>query len=210
MQVEGDEMKIDPKDLEWKKAHDVLTDIVTPRPIAFVSTIGSDGIYNVAPYSYFTAMCNLPMTVGFSIGTKSKGRKKDTLINIESTKEFVIAVVTEEIAEPMNKTAIGYPIDVDEFEKAGLTPVNADIVKPPLIAESPINLECKFSQVLKFGTDEKCNYFVIGEVVRIHVNDDCCVDGQIQSSRLKIIGRLGGGGNLYCRTNDILKIQRIP
>jgi flavin reductase (DIM6/NTAB) family NADH-FMN oxidoreductase RutF len=202
-------MKIDPKDLGWNKAHDILTDIVTPRPIALVSTIGSDGIYNVAPYSYFTAMCNLPMIVGFSVGTKSKGRKKDTLINIESTNEFVVAVVTEAIAEPMNKTAIGYPIEVDEFEKADLTPVKADIVKPRLVGESPINLECKFLQVLKFGTDEKFNYFVIGEVIRIHVKDECCVDDQIQASRLKIIGRLGGGGNLYCRTSDILKITRI-
>jgi flavin reductase (DIM6/NTAB) family NADH-FMN oxidoreductase RutF len=202
-------MKIDPKDLGWKKAHDILTDLVTPRPIALVATIGSDGIYNVAPYSYFTPVCNMPIIVGFSVGTKSKGKKKDTLINIESTKEYVIAAVTEALAEPMNKTAIGYPINVDEFEKAGLTPVKADIVKAPMVAESPINMECKLLQVLEFGIPEKSNFFVIGEVVQAHINDEFCQGDQIQSSLLKIIGRLGGGGNLYCRTTDTFKIERI-
>ena len=93
-------MKIDPNELNAKKAHNILTDIVMPRPIAFVSTVGEDGIYNVAPYSYFTAISNRPMIVGFSLGRKKKGVKKDTLVNIESTKEYGINVVSEDLRYP--------------------------------------------------------------------------------------------------------------
>ena len=202
-------MKINPEELDRKKAHDLLTDIVTPRPIAFVSTIGSDGVYNVAPYSYFSPICNLPMIVGFSIGRKKKGQKKDTLVNIEGTKAYVINVVTEDLSIPMNKTAGAYPADIDEFEKAGLTPVEADIVKAPMIAESPVNMECKLLQILEFGNAPQNSSFVIGEVLRLHIKDAFLTEGQIASSKLKIIGRLGGGGSAYCRTTDVLKIKRL-
>ena len=125
-------MKIDPNELKAKKAHDVLTDIVMPRPIAFVSTVGEDSIYNVAPYSYFTAISHRPMILGFSLGRKKKGVKKDTLVNIESTKEYAINVVSEDLAISMNKAAAAYPPHVDEFEKAGLTPGKADIIRAHL------------------------------------------------------------------------------
>ena len=201
-------MKIDPKDLDSKKAHDILTDIITPRPIAFVSTVSNDGIFNVAPYSYFTPISNTPMIVGFSLGRKKKGQKKDTLVNIESAKGFVINAVTESLTESMNKTAIAYPAHVDEFEKANLTPIRSDIIEAPMVEESPINMECKLLQILEFGSDPKCSNFVIGEVVRIHIKEAFIIDDQIQPLKLKIIARLGGGGSAYCRTTDMFKIKR--
>jgi flavin reductase (DIM6/NTAB) family NADH-FMN oxidoreductase RutF len=202
-------MKIDPNELNAKKAHDILTDIVMPRPIAFVSTIGEDGIYNAAPYSYFTAISHRPMIVGFSLSRKKKGTKKDTLVNIESTKEYGVNMVSEELAISMNKAAAAYPPHVDEFEKADLTPIKADIIQAPLIKESPVNMECRLIQILEFGDEPEYTNFVIGEVVRIHINEEYTHDGQIQPKELKLIGRLGGGGSAYCRTTDIFNIKRI-
>jgi len=201
-------MKINPKELNWHNAHDLLTDIVAPRPIAFVSTIGKDDIYNLAPYSFFSPMCNIPMIVGFSIGRKPNGKKKDTLVNIEFKKEFVICVVTEALARSMIKTAVAYPIHVDEFKEAGLTPLTADRVAAPLVDESPINMECKLLRVLKLYDGPKKNDFVIGEVIQIHVKDEVVNKNQIDASRLKLIARLGGKGKAYCRTTDIFNINR--
>ncbi len=202
-------MKIDPNELNAKKAHDILTDIVMPRPIAFVSTIGEDGIYNVAPYSYFTAISHRPMIVGFSLSRKKKGTKKDTLVNIESTKDYVINVVTEDLAISMNKAAAAYPPHVDEFEKADLTPIKAETIQAPLVEESPVNMECRLIQILEFGDEPEYTNFIIGEVVRINIKEAFIIDGQIQPKKLKLIGRLGGGGSAYCRTTDIFNIKRI-
>ena len=201
-------MKIDPKDLDWYHSHELLTNMITPRPIAFVSTIGRDGVYNLAPYSYFTAICNSPMIVGFSQGRKRKGQKKDTLVNIETSKEFVIAIVTESIAEAMVKTAKAYPLEVDEFREAGLTPAPADRVQAPLLAESPVNMECRLVQILEFGVAPRQNTFVIGQVLQVHIKDEFMVDNELQPLKLKVIGRLGGHGKAYCRTTDVFNIQR--
>jgi flavin reductase (DIM6/NTAB) family NADH-FMN oxidoreductase RutF len=199
-------MKFDPAVLDVKKTYEIMSYCVIPRPIAWISTVSSDGINNLAPYSYFTPICNMPMIVGFSLGRKGKGKKKDTLVNIESTREFVINMVTEALAESMNQTAAPYPPDIDEFEKANLTPVESEIVSPPGVEESPIRMECRLKQILEFGKDTKFHNFVIGEVVMVHVKDGIVSDDRIQAGRLDIIGRLGSRENLYCRTTDMFKI----
>jgi flavin reductase (DIM6/NTAB) family NADH-FMN oxidoreductase RutF len=204
----GRKMRINPRELNRHKAHDIITDIVAPRPIAFVSTIGEDGVYNLAPFSYFTPMCNAPMIVGFSIGSKADGKKKDTLLNIVYKKEFVIGVVTESIARPMVKTAAALPIHIDEFEKSGLTPVRADLVAPPLVAESPVNMECRLKQIIHFDESPNKTDFVVGEVLQIHIADDVIENDQIDASRLKLVARLGGKGKAYCRSTDIFTISR--
>jgi flavin reductase (DIM6/NTAB) family NADH-FMN oxidoreductase RutF len=201
-------MQIDPQDLNWYDSHELLTNMVTPRPIAFVSTIGKTGVYNLAPYSYFTALCNTPMVVGFAQGRKGNGRKKDTLRNIESSREFVINVVTEDLAERMVQTSSAYPPGVDEFVESGLTPAKAALVNAPLLAESPISMECRLLQILGFGKAPRKNEFVIGEVVRVHIKDDVMAGGALQPLKLKMIGRLGGHGRRYCRTTDIFDIKR--
>ncbi len=199
-------MKIDPANLDRKSAHEIMVGSALPRPIAFVSTIGPDGVYNLAPFSFFIPMSVKPAIVGVGIGRKGDGKEKDTLVNIEFSKEFVINLVTEEMAEAMNQTSGEYPSHVDEFKEAGLTPVKADLVKAPRVAESPVNMECRLLQVLEFGEFPRINTFVIGEVIRVHVKDEFWRNGEILSSKLKAIGRMGG--DLYCRTRDVFEMKR--
>lgn len=201
-----DEMKIDPSSLDWKEAHELLVGAVLPRPIAFISTVGEDGINNVAPFSFFTSISVKPAYIGFSIGRYREGRKKDTLVNIEFSKDFVINVVTEEIVDAMNQASKDYPSNVDEFKEVGLTPVKGDLVKSPMVAESPVNMECRLVKILEFGETPRINHFVIGEVLRVHVRDDIWVNNIIKADRLKAIGRLGE--ELYCRTTDMFEKKR--
>jgi flavin reductase (DIM6/NTAB) family NADH-FMN oxidoreductase RutF len=199
-------MNIDPVNLEWRQAYELLTSIVVPRPIAFVSTIGEDGVFNVAPFSFFSGICVAPMLVGFSVGRKRDGQKKDTVVNIEFSKDFVINVVTEPLAEAMNRAAGDYPSDIDEFEETGLTPVKADMVKPPMVGESPITMECRLEQILEFGNAPRLNSFIIGSVVRVHINNDLYAADKQRASQLKAIGRLWLSS--YCRTTDTFEMKR--
>jgi flavin reductase (DIM6/NTAB) family NADH-FMN oxidoreductase RutF len=199
-------MKFKPAALDKTALHELFASAITPRPIAFISTVGADGVFNLAPFSFFAPLCLRPAVLAFSIGWGREGRKKDTLKNIEDTRDFVFNVVTEELAEAMNKSACEYPGNVDEFKETGLTPVKAEIVKAPLLAESPVNMECRVLQILKFGEGHSGNTVVIGEVLLAHVRDEFWAVDQIDAGKLKAIGRLGG--DLYCRTRDIFEMQR--
>jgi flavin reductase (DIM6/NTAB) family NADH-FMN oxidoreductase RutF len=199
-------VKINPSSLDRKGAHELLAGVALPRPIAFVSTIGEKGVYNLAPFSFFIPMSVSPAIVGIGIGRKRDGSKKDTLVNIELTKDFVINLVTEALAESMNETAGEYPPEVDEFKVSGLTPLKADLVRSPRVGESPINMECRLLQISEYGEFPRINNFVIGELVQVHVKDEFWVGGEIQSSRLRAIGRMGG--DLYCRTTDLFEMKR--
>jgi flavin reductase (DIM6/NTAB) family NADH-FMN oxidoreductase RutF len=128
------------------------------------------------------------------------------LINIEFSKDFVINVVTEPLAHAMNQTAAEYPSSVDEFKEVGLTPIQSEKVIAPRVAESPLNMECRLLQMLQFGTGSNRSCLIIGEVVLVHVKDDIYVHGEIQMSRLKPIGRLGG--HFYCKTADMFEMLR--
>lgn len=199
-------MKIDPANLDYRASHHLLTGAIVPRPIAWVSTVGEDGVFNLAPFSFYSGVSIKPAVVGFYVSWWQRdGRKKDTLRNIESNRDFVINVVNEELAEVMNLTSAPFPSDVSEFKEAGLTPVKADLVKAPMVAESPVNLECRMTQILEFGEASRKTSFIIGDVLLVHVRDELYVNGEIQMSRLKAIGRLGGAQ--YCRTNDIFEMK---
>lgn len=199
-------MKFDPEKLDLKECHDLLVGAVLPRPVAFVSTVGPEGVNNLAPFSYFTILSTKPAVVGFGVGPKRDGGKKDTLVNAESAGDFVINVVTEELAEAMNLTSGEYPPEVDEFQKVGLTAAPGERVKSPRLAESPINLECRLLEILEFGDPPRVNRFVVGEVLRVHVRDDLIVNRSVKAERLKPIGRLGE--DYYCRTRDIFEMKR--
>ena len=202
-------MKLDIADVHQKNLHHLLMGAVAPRPIAWVSTVGEDDIYNLAPYSAYCVVSARPAMVGFCVAGMMDGQKKDTLRNIESNGEFVINIVNEALAEPMNVTSAPYPGDVDEFEEAGLTAVPADLVKVPMVAESPVNLECRLNQILEFGEAPRVSSFIIGEILRIHISDSVYANEEIQMSELKAIGRLGGrGGDMYCRTTDSFVMKR--
>jgi flavin reductase (DIM6/NTAB) family NADH-FMN oxidoreductase RutF len=199
-------MKIDPSQLDWKDAHELLVGAILPRPIAFISTIGNDGVNNVAAFSFFAPISVQPAYIGFSIGRYRDGRKKDTLVNIEFSKDFVINIVTEELVDAMNQASKDYPSDVDEFKEVGLTPVKSDLVRSPRVAESPVSMECRLVQILQFGEAPRINNFVIGEILRVHARDDLLIDQAIKASKLKAVGRLGE--ELYCRTTDMFEKKR--
>ena len=106
----------------------------------------------------------------------------------------------------MNQSSAEYPSDVDEFKEVGLTPVKSGIVKAPMVGESPISMECRVVQIIEFGDAPRYTSIVIGEVIQIHINDDILIDGKIQASKLRAVGRLGG--ELFCRTTDIFEMKR--
>jgi len=184
----------------------VLTGVVVPRPIAFVSTVSDNGSFNLAPFSFFNAVASNPPTIVFSCSRYTAGKSKDTLVNIEQTGEFVVNVVVDDIAEAMNRTAAEYPTGVSEFEIAGLTPVPSDLVKAPRVAESPVNMECQLRQVISLGEGEHQHGLVIGEVVLMHVRDDILNGHRVNHHILKPTGRLAG--NMYCHTSDVFEMVR--
>jgi len=199
-------MKVKLAGLDHLDSHKLLVGTIVPRPIAWVSTVDEQGILNLAPFSAFCIVSMKPAMLGFSVGTGRGGQLKDTLRNIEANKEFVVNIVVESLAEPMNATSALFPADVDEFKEAGMTPVKADLVRAPMVAESPINLECRLNRILKFGEAPRINSFIIGEVILAHIRDEVYADGEVQMSKLKVIARLGG--DLYCRTRDIFEMKR--
>ena len=201
-------MKIVPGGQNHREAHRLISGIIVPRPIAFVSTVGKDGVFNLAPFSTFTSISITPAIICFSIVPRRSGLKKDTLANIEFTKDFVINAVDEALGEKMNQTSADYPSCVDEFKEVGLTPARSDIVKAPRLAESPVSMECKLLQILQFGESPNGASLVIGEIVLLHIRDGLWVDEEIQNDALRAIGRLGG--DLYCRTTDTFEMKRPP
>ena len=199
-------MKIDPRSLKKTESYFMLLGAINPRPIAWISTVGEDGTFNLAPYSFFQGISAKPPIICFSTTTKRDGGKKDTLLNIESGKDFVINTVPEDLAEKMNQTSAEYALGVDEFKEVGLRPIKSEIVKSPRVEESPVNLECQLRQVLQFGEDPDMGFLIIGDVVQIHVKDEYYVDGQIDGANIKNIGRLWG--NAYCRLTDVFEMNR--
>ena len=201
-------MKIDPNDLASQDSAHLLGDIVVPRPIAWVSTVDEHGVFNLAPFSCYGLVSAFPMVVGFSVGSYRDGQKKDTLRNIELTKYFVINIVTETLAAAMNVTAAPYPREISEFVKAGITPVKADIVSAPMVEESPVKMECSVIQIIEFGRTPITNSLILGSVLRVHVADELWNKLTRRVEGLKPITRLGGDGDMYCRTKDTFQMKR--
>ncbi|WNS77315.1 flavin reductase family protein [Bacillus sp. DTU_2020_1000418_1_SI_GHA_SEK_038] len=186
-------MEISPGNLDWREAYKLLVGSILPRPIAFVTTIDDKGIVNAAPFSFFTAICADPLLICFSpMRRGTDGAKKDTLTNIETTKDFVINIVSEDFVEKMNMCATEFPSEIDEMEVAGLTKLKSHSVKPPRIGESKIHLECTLYEALHFGEQAGSGSLVIGKVEHVHVADELYEKGRINSEKLKPIGRLAG------------------
>ncbi|MDP2951764.1 MAG: flavin reductase family protein [Chloroflexota bacterium] len=198
-------MKIDFDSLSRMECHDLLVGMIVPRPIAWVSTIGEDGTFNLAPYSFFGAVSSKPPRLCVAI-ERRRGDKKDTIRNIEYARDFVVNVSTEALAAQMNQSSADYPRAVSEFKETGLTPVASDKVRSPRIAESPISMECKVVQLIEFGEGANSSSLVIGEVVRAHAEDALFKEGTFDSSRLRAIARLSA--ELYCRTGDVFEMKR--
>lgn len=201
-------MKIDPQKISYQEAYKVLIGSVLPRPIAFVSTLDENGINNLAPFSFFTVAASNPPTLVFCpLRRGTDGSKKDTLKNIEATKEFVVNVVSEDFAEKMNLTAEEFPPHVDEFKECGFTPVNSEMIKANRVLESPVSFECKLTQIVEVGNNGPGGgSIVIGEIVMMHIHDDVIDNYRIDMKKTKPLGRLAG--NFYSRTTDVFELIR--
>lgn len=201
-------MIIDPAEQSLKENHKIMIGSIVPRPIAFVSTKSNDGILNLAPFSYFNGVCSNPPTIMFAPARRGyDGLTKDTLNNIQDTKEFVVNLVSEEISEPMVACATDYDKEVDEFEIAGLTPIDCVKVKPPRVKESKVSFECSLNTVVEIGRAEAgAGFIVIGTIVMFHIDDMVYKDGHIDLEVLNPIGRLAG--NAYTRIIDTFDIVR--
>lgn len=201
-------MIIDPSTRDPFDVYRLLAGSILPRPIAFVSTIGAGGVLNLAPFSFFTVASSNPPILAFCPMIRGGERpKKDTLVNIEATGEFVVNIVSEDFAPQMNATAGEYPPDVDEFHLSGLTPIPSDIVKVPRVKESRVNMECKLHQLIPVSDKFLGGTIVLGEVVRFHVLDSMVNNIlEVDADQLNAIGRMGGP--VYSRTKDRFEMIR--
>jgi flavin reductase (DIM6/NTAB) family NADH-FMN oxidoreductase RutF len=200
-------LSFEPGDQRPVDIYKLMVGAIVPRPIAFVSTVDEQGIYNLAPFSYFSAVCASPPTLLFcpAVRASTKG-KKDTLRNVLATKEFVVNIVSETIATAMNLTAAEVEPEVDEFDLSGLTPLASKSVKAPRVAESPVQMECRLREVVTISEEVGGGSIVIGEVLRFHVLEELVDNFRIDPDKLNAIGRMGGP--TYCRTHDRFDIER--
>jgi flavin reductase (DIM6/NTAB) family NADH-FMN oxidoreductase RutF len=181
--------------------------MIVPRPIAFVSTINAAGQRNLAPFSFFTGCSSNPPVVCFCAAVRAGPLPhKDTLENVLATGEFVVNVVSEEFAEQMNATSADVPPGVDEFVLSGLTPMPSDLVKPPRVAESKAQMECKLYQIVPVSEKPGGGVLVLGEILRFHIQDSLLDGYRIDPEKLNAIGRMGGPS--YVRTRDRFNMER--
>jgi flavin reductase (DIM6/NTAB) family NADH-FMN oxidoreductase RutF len=191
---------IDPKNTPTRDLHQFLLGSVAPRPIAFASTVDEEGSHNLAPYSFFNAFSSNPPILVFSSNRRVvDNTTKDTLHNIQRTGEVVINVVNYDIVRQMAIASIQYPSEVSEFEKAGLTPVPSDLVKPPRVKESPAQMECKVKEIITLGEQGGAGHLIICEVVRMHVAEEVIDDkGRIDPHKMDLMGRMGRAYYVRC------------
>lgn len=200
-------MHLEPSPSNALDAYHLLVGLVTPRPIAWVTTVSPAGVVNLAPFSFFNAFGANPPVVVFSPTNKRDGSKKDTLRNVEASGEFVVNVSAADLAEKVNLTSRELPPDQSEVELAGLHTTPSLRVKPPRVAESPAALECRVMQIVPVGTGAIAANLVIGEVVMIHVSDEVLdAAGRPDPRKLRTVARLGG--DFWCHTSDLFEQKR--
>ena len=195
-------MNFDLAKLSAKDRYKLLIGAIVPRPIAWVSTLGISGAVNLAPFSAFNYMGNDPAIIAFS-----PGASKDTFLNLQREREFVVSLVPVALTSAMNLSATDFPPEVSELEVAGLTTLPSIQIRTPRVAESPVSLECRVHSILEIGQ----NRIVIGEVLEFYIADEF-VDAEklyVHSAKLDLIARMGGASS-YATTRDALELPRIP
>ncbi len=200
-------MQFDPQELEQTAIYKLLTGIVIPRPIGWISTINEDGIHNLAPFSYFNAVGDDPPHVMFST-VHSNNLNKDTLNNVLATKQFVVNMVTEDLVEQMNLTSQPIAANESEFELAGLTPIASSLVKPPRVKECKITMECEMVHHYKLENSKTGGAtIVIGKIVLFHIDESALLENyKINLDTYKPIARLAGSN--YSKLGEIFSIKR--
>ena len=200
-------MLVDVASANVVEVYQLLVGAVTPRPIAWVATLSPSGVVNLAPFSFFNAFGANPPIVVFSPTLRRDGSKKDTLINLESLGEFVVNAATAPLAEKVNLTSAEIPASDSEVSLAKLTTLPSVKVKPPRIAESPVNFECKVRQIIPCGSGPIAANLVIGEILMMHIADEVLDEkGRIDPRKLQTVARLGG--DFWCRTTDLFEQKR--
>ena len=202
--MSGDWISIVPTDLDPREAYRLLISAVVPRPIGWTSTVGADGSLNLAPFSFFNAVGGNPPTVLISVGQR-QGNPKDTLRNARETGEFVINIVNAELARAMNQTSGEWAYEVNEFDRAGVTPAASIDVRPPRVAEAPIALECRVTQIVP--VIDTTYTLILGRVLRFHLRSDLLrPNGLVDALRLEPVARLGG--DEYATIGRVFEMKR--
>ena len=200
-------MRLDPAEMQATDTYQWMISVISPRPIAWVSTISPKGITNLAPFSFFQGITPNPPTVMFCPVSNREGKKKDTLRNIELVPEFVINIVSYKLAEAMNQSSAMLPYGVSEFASAGVTPMASERVRPPRVTESPVSLECRLQQIVQIGEGPLAANVIFGTIVLMHIKDDVLDgSGAIDPGKLDAIARMGGED--YARTTDRFTLAR--
>jgi flavin reductase (DIM6/NTAB) family NADH-FMN oxidoreductase RutF len=194
-------MKVNPKEIKTGELHAFMLHAIAPRPIAFASTVDKNGKPNLSPFSFFNAFGSKPPVVVFSPARRVRDNTiKHTLENVYETKEVVINVVNYAIVQQASLSSCEFPKGVNEFEKAGLTPVASEIVKPFRVKESPVQMECKVLQVIETGDQGGAANLIICEILLMHINDDILNEqGKIDQDKIDLVARMGG--DFYCRAS---------
>lgn len=195
-------ISIEPHEIKTAQLHGYLLGAVAPRPICFASTVDSDGNVNLSPYSFFNVFSAKPPIMIFSPARRVRDNTtKHTLENVLDTKEVVINIVSYAMVQQMSLSSTEYAKGVNEFVKAGFTEKPSDIVKPPRVAEAPVQFECKVNEVIALGNEGGAGNLVICKVVKLHINEDILdVDGKIDPVKIDAVARMGG--NWYNRSKQ--------
>ena len=195
-------ISITPKEISTAKLHGYLLSAVSPRPIAFASTIDKDGNVNLSPFSFFNVFSANPPILIFSPARRVRDNTtKHTLENVLKTKEVVINIVNFEMVQQMSLSSTEYPNGVNEFVKAGFTQVASDMVKPPRVGESPVQFECKVNDVIALGAKGGAGNLIIAEVVKLHIKESILdAEGKIDAVKIDTVARMGA--NWYNRSKE--------
>ena len=195
-------LTLDPKELPIPKLHHYLLGSIGPRPIAFASTIDAEGNRNLAPFSFFNVFSANPPILIFSPARSGRtNTTKNTHDNVKAVAEVVINVVTYDMVHQMSLTSSPFEAGVDEFEKAGFTPIASDTIRPFRVKESPVQIECKVLEIKELGQNGGAGNLVICEVQKIHIDERVLDENQmVDQKKIDLVSRMGG--NWYCRAND--------
>jgi len=188
-----------PDDVSVRRFYEAMVAVITPRPIAWISTVNAAGAANLAPYSFFNGVGANPPTVMFCPALKPDGTPKDSLANVQATGEFVVNIVTEPFAEAMKLTAAESDAECDEFEMAELPKADSALVRPPRVAGAAAAIECRLHTALQLGTGPGGANLVIGRILAIYLAEESLSDGRPDPERIATIGRMGGPRYTYTR-----------
>ena len=201
---------LDPKNLSTKEIHKILLSSITPRPIALASTIDSNGIVNLSPFSYFNVFSASPPILIFSPANRvTDNSKKDTLNNVKTNSQVVINLVDHKIVEPTSLSSVYFDSGVDEFIKSGLTKLKSTKVLPPRVKESPVSFECRVNDIINLGKDGGAGNLVICEVLMLHINEEFIdSNGDIDPLKMNLVARMGDNYYLDIQPDNLFEIKK--